>query len=330
MSKSLWRKNQTSTKRSQWGRFSLVRSAFPVTMLALLIGAFFYLPIPSHVRCNFVVEAEKPTVLYVPSDGRLTFIEQQHPPVVKGQKVALIESVEIDEQLREVSDKLSRAQHRLEMLQYRASEDPLVAPQIVVTKKNVESSKQELRLLETKHAKLSVASPVAGILVPSRIRKAVFEDGLAKKWQGRLTDKANLNCFVERGEELFQIESAENKTVTLFVGERDIDFVKTGQEMKLLYSQRPGELFDGIVGEIYEVDVDLNEAAVGDIGMETYLDAAGKTKSSQTPYRVTVNSATVPPLVYSGSSGRARISVPSQTLFLKMKELFKRLAKFEL
>ncbi|MDG1872271.1 MAG: hypothetical protein P8J27_00060 [Mariniblastus sp.] len=319
-----------ATRRNQWGRLSLVRSAFPISIFCLVVALFFCLPIPSHVRCNFLVEAESPTLIYAPSRGKLTFINAPYQPVHSGQTVALIDSVKINEQLREVKNKLNRAQNNLEKLKLRENSEPLVASQIAVTQKNIESSREELKLLADKHAKLTVQAPVDGVLIPAGIRTDIYQDASVKTRQGRPTDKENLNCFVERGEELFSIVAEEKKTVTLFIGEREIDFVKSDQKLKLMFVQQPGDLFDGLVGKIYEVDVDLNQKSVGDIGLETYQDAAGKIKSSQTPYRVTVKSTEIPTNAFAGSSGRARISIPPQTLAQKTKDFFERLAEFEL
>ena len=98
----------------------------------------------------------------------------------------------------------------------------------------------------------------------------------------------------------------------------------------MLFTQDSDETFAGVVKEIYEVDINLNKNVAWDIGVETYQDASGQIKSTQTPYRVTVEADVIPPQAYAGSSGRARISIPSQTLAQKTKEFFERLAKYEL
>ena len=315
---------------SPWGKFSIARSLFPISILCLLLGLFFYLPIPSHVRCNLVVESDEPTLIYAPSNGQLTFISKEYESVKQGQLVAKIDSKEIDGQLREVSSRLKRAQNNLEKLNLRVNESPLIAAQIAVMQKNIEASEQELNLLEAKQEKLTVITPVDGMVSPVVARKQIYDDAEATKWQGKPTDASNLNCFVERGEELFSIENRIKKNVTLFVGEQDVDFIKPGQEIRMLFAQDSSDTFEGVVGEIYEVDVNLNENMTRDIGVETYQDAAGNIKSTQTPYRVTVKTDAIPPHAYAGSSGRARISIPSQTLAQKTKEFFERLAKFEL
>ena len=322
--------NRKKTPNSQWGRFSISRSAFPITLFGLLIGLFFFLPIPSHVRCNLLVESDEPTIIYAPFSGKLTYIKSEYEPVKEGQLVAKIESKEISEQRREVNNKLKRAQNNLEKLNLRVNESPLIAAQIAVMQKNVESSQRELRLLEAKQAKLTVNAPIDGVVFPVLARKQTYADDGANKWQGKPTDASNLNCFVTRGEELFSIENRDRKSVTLFVGEREVDYVKPGQEIRMLFTQDSGETFAGVVKEIYEVDINLNQDLARDLGVETYQDAAGQIKSTQTPYRVTVEADVIPQHAYAGSSGRARISIPPQTMAQKTKVFFERLAKHEL
>ena len=318
------------TSNSQWGRFSIARSAFPITLFCLLIGLFFFLPIPTHVRCNLLVESDEPTLIYTPFSGKLTFIEGEYAAVKKGQLVAKIESKAIGEQLREVKNRLKRAENNLEQLNLRVNESPLIAAQIAVMQKNVEASLRELQLLKKKLAKLDVKAPVDGVVFPVAVRNQRYDEEGASKWQGKPTDAANLNCFVTRGEELLSIENRDQKTVTLFVGEREVDYLKPGQEVRMLFTQDSNETFPGVVNEIYEVDVNLNQSVAGDIGVETYQDAAGQIKSTQTPYRVTVDTDQIPQNAYAGSGGRARISIPPQTLAEKTKEFFERLAKFQL
>ena len=85
------------------------------------------------------------------------------------------------------------------------------------------------------------------------------------------------------------------------------------------------------MGEIYEVDVDLNkEQQTSDIGVEIYQDAAGRMKSLETPYRVTVISEDVPEQAFVGSGGRARVSAASETLAEKTRHFFEQLASFNL
>ncbi len=327
MSKSLLRGGS-----GNWGRFSVVRSAFPVACIALFLAAFFLMPLPSYVRCNLIVEAKNPTPIYVPSKGKLTYVCGEFDTVKSGQTIAQIESLEIDQKIQILQNKLDRGRNSFAQLKLRANEDPLAAAQLVVIQKNIEANEDELAVLQEEHSKLTVKAPLNGVALPAPIRKAKFSnDEQLRKWQGQLTDEINQNCFVERGEQLLSIHSEGQKTITLFVGEREIDFVKKDQPVEMLFAQQPGTLFAGIVGDIYEVDVDLNkDQTVGEIGVETYEDASGRLQSLETPYRVTVIAETVPKHAFVGSGGRARISIPYKTFAEKTAQFFERLASFNL
>lgn len=323
------------------GRWSLVRAACPIAVIGISLFFFVGVPVPSHVRCSLIVEPQFPVPFYVPSNGQLAFISNEFETVVKGQTIARIKSVEIEQKLQHVQNNLDRDRNLLNQLRLRMNEEMLVAARMAVTQKNIEANEAELVVLQEDQSKLNVVSPLDGVVFPAPIRKSVFGDRSdldrwkgdrwqGDRWHGHLTDRINLDCYVERGEQLFFVHSRNEKTVTLYVGEREIDFVNSGQPVVVLFSQLPGELWEGIVGEIYEVDVDLNQRSMGDIGMDTYQDSVGNLKSLETPYRVTVNMETVPEHAFVGSGGRARISIPSQTLAEKTWQFFDRLARFNL
>ena len=326
MANPLFRKRTRSA-----GRFSLARAGFPLFSLGLLAAVFFFVPFGTHVRCNLVVNSEAPTDVYVPSNGKLTSVSTAFSTVAKGQVIARIESIEIDQKLRQTRNSLSRHKNLLKQWSYRVNEDPLAASQIAVTQKNIEAENTKLRLLEDELARLNVLAPQSGVIHPAPDQAEFYvADGQAKKWQGNLLDDKNLNCYVQRGDHLLAIQSADKKTVTLFVGEREIDELETGQPLVVMFSQCPGQTFDGLVGAIFKVDVDVNDVESADTGVETYVNAAGKLQSLQTPYRVVAELESIPTQAFAGSGGRARISVTNKTLAQKTMEFFDRLAKFNL
>ena len=205
-------------------------------------GVLLFTP-PSFVRCNLVVEAKKPTPIYVPANGKLTFVSRQFDRVQAGEKIAQIESREIDQQLRSVENELNRSRNLVEQLGFRSNEDPLAAVQVAVIQKNIEANLAELAVLQQERSKLTVTAPADGIVLPASIRRAIFRDyDELRKWQGHLTDEINQNCFVQRGEQLMLIHAPNEKTITLFVGEREIDYLKKGQSIQMLFAQIPGTI----------------------------------------------------------------------------------------
>ena len=143
--------------------------------------------------------------------------------------------------------------------------------------------------------------------------------------------KIDITFANEQRDDLFVIlVNGKQLVTTLFVGERDINFVKPGQTVSLLFSQKHGSKVSGQVEAIFEADVDLTERPLGDIGLDTYQDATGRLKSVQTPYRVTVTADSIPTSAFVGSGGRARIEIPSQTMWESSLQFLKRIANTKL
>ena len=216
-------------------------------------------------------------------------------------------------------------------LKLQSNADPLVASQIAVARKKLEGLTSRLQLLNEKMDKLSVLAPQSGKVLPAAIRQVgQADDEQFFPWTGRLTDERNLGCIVQRGDALFSIVDESHKNVTLYVGEREIDYIQQGQAVTMLLSQTPGQLFHGSVLAIYEVDVDVNEDEARDIGVEQVEGPSGKRLTLQTPYRVIVKFEQLPKSAFIGSGGRARIHVPSQTLVQKAVDFMERLASMNL
>lgn len=310
------------------GQFSFSRSIVTTVILASLIAFAVLVPLPSYIRCNLIVEARDPTPVYVPADGRLTEIAEKNQPVTRGDVIARISSLKLQQELRLARNEIRRFENFLQELTVRVNEDPLVAPLIAETQKDIEAAQSRLQLIQKEDQRLTVAAPHDGHAVPAMPRR--FSEPTSNGWQGTLMDLANRDCLVRRGDHLMTLHRPDSKTVTLFVGEREIEMVQPGQEVTLMFHQEIEATTTGTVDEIYEVDVDLNDPQAGDTGVETWRDMSGKMQSGQTPYRVTVVTESIPAQAFVNSGGRAAIRTPDRTLLQKAMELIDRLARMNL
>ncbi len=312
-------------------KLSFLKSGLSIFSISILTAAFFYLPLPNSLSCNFTVQAKSSNPIFSPSAGKLIYISRAYEAVEQGQPIAIIENLQLNQQIREHESKLARAEIFLAELRVRVSENQAIASKILILEKDIISLQQELELLIIKQAKLTITAPSSGIIVPAeRISKAISKNFMPTSALGSMSDPRNYGAQVARGDKLLTLEPANDSQLVLYVGERNIDLVTAGQDVRLVFTQQSGTVVDGKVTNIYEVDVDTNSQEIVSTGLETYLDSAGIIRSTQTPYRVIATAEHIPPHAYTGSSGRARIYTKPKTLASKLKYSIQHLVSFNL
>jgi len=123
-------------------------------------------------------------------------------------------------------------------------------------------------------------------------------------------DTRNENCFVRSSQHLLTIANPDVRELLMFVSEKDMDYVAVGQSVRLLLDRFPGQSFVGKVGEIY-----TEPTPQGD-----------QVEPTETLKRFPVSVAIqeFPGQAVAGAVGRAKISVPSQSIGKRLWLLFER------
>ena len=87
----------------------------------------------------------------------MIYISRAYEAVEQGQPIAIIENLQLNQQIREHESKLARAEIFLAELRVRVSENQAIASKILILEKDIISLQQELELLIIKQAKLTMS-----------------------------------------------------------------------------------------------------------------------------------------------------------------------------
>lgn len=186
------------------------------------------LPWPHAIRCKVVCEPVMRRYVAAPFDARLL---QSH--VVVGQQVkqgdllATLDGGELRSQLASVRARLAQAEQR--ELSALSSGDHSKSG---LERLEVEHLRREAELLERRHARLEIRSPIDGVVVTGDLERA---------------EGAPLAV----GDSLFEIASLEQLIAEVAVPEEDITLVKNGMPVFIAVDAMPGSRFESVLQRIH-------------------------------------------------------------------------------
>ncbi|SMF51185.1 Membrane-fusion protein [Alteromonadaceae bacterium Bs31] len=177
-----------------------------------------FIPGDFYVSNNATVESTNKHLLVSPYEGFLGAIHARPGDTVKqDQLLAKLKDEELNLERRKLSSQLQ---------QYRLEYDNALAngnrAQAAILNAQVEQSKISLRLVEQKLERVHLKSPISGIIVSEDISQS-------------------LGAPVQQGDILFEIADSSAYQISLYVDERNIDFLKAQQTGLLNLKSLPGE-----------------------------------------------------------------------------------------
>ncbi len=215
---------------------------------------------------------------------------------------------------RKKQSELNYQHDQLRQLEFRINDAPELAAEIRTLKRKSETLAAEIQLIDQEIEAWTLSSSMAGMVVPAepgprRLRQATS----LEPWRGTYSQPRNLGCYVTRGEHLLTICDPEDVAVSAKVRESEMELVEIGQPIQVRFEQAPNRTCDGQIFKILKQELPLGNRNP-DSMIESYIDSAGQTRFVQVPFRVEVSEIEVPDQVLLGSTGRAKISVRSQTV----------------
>jgi len=197
----------------------------PLETLFFTCAAIFFVAlfIPSnfYVSNTAAIESTNKHLLVSPYDGFLGAIYAEPGDIVEQYQIlAKLKDDELNLERRKLSSQLQ---------QYRLEYDNALAngnrAQAAILNAQVEQSTIELRLIEQKLKRVQLASPISGIIVSDDISQTV-------------------GAPVKQGDVLFEIADSAEYRVSLFVDERNVNFLQEKQKGTLKLKSLPSESID--------------------------------------------------------------------------------------
>jgi RND family efflux transporter MFP subunit len=218
---SVWQglKRRTAQRLERWFGEDSWRGKIIVTLLLVFVVALF-VPLDYRVSADATLQTTEKYLVVSPHDGYLGKISARPgDSVKKGAALAQLN----DEDLR-----LERQKLASQVQQYRQAYDAALANssrvEAAIASAQMDQASIQLRLIDQQLGRTQLIAPMDGIIVSDDISKT----------QG---------APVKQGDVLFEIAAAQGLLVQLFIDERDIAAVQSGQEGQVKFSSLPGDVF---------------------------------------------------------------------------------------
>jgi hypothetical protein len=221
-SSGLWRAVQWRMERrmKHWfGEESL--GAKLIAVVALIFVVALFIPVNYRLSADAGLRTTEKYLVVSPQDGYLGKVQVRPGVAVKkGDILAKLN----DDDLRLERRKLSS-----QVLQYRQAYDSALAGSLrveaAIASAQMDQASIQLRLIDQQLERTQLIAPIDGIIVSDDISQS----------QG---------APVKQGELLFEVAAVSGFLVQLFVDERDIAAVQTGQSGDVKFTSLPNEIFE--------------------------------------------------------------------------------------
>jgi putative peptide zinc metalloprotease protein len=297
-----------------------------VAVVASLGAGFFLMPFPCQISAPAMLELHDAQRMYVATSGTLTQCVPIGTQVESGQVIARMENADLQRVLMRVQGEFELADARVNHLQYRLAEDPRAAQELVVAREIRANIQQQLVHHQADAQRLTLRAPNAGTLIPpSRILPRPRDRHHLPRWTGIPQEERNTGCAVERGDLYCLIGDPQRHEAVLFVDEWELEYVQTGQRVKMQFDLAPGVVLMGTVGEIARRDAQIVPPALA-VGRQlaNRSSASGTTRPLETSYQVRVSLDEHQKALVTGARGRGKVVVEPQTLGLRLSRFLRR------
>ena len=300
--------------RIDWSRFWL-RGGITLIALALL----FSIPFPSRVTAGALVDDDEAQRVYVTFAGTLTNGVRLGQRVEAGQEIARLEEPRLKVLLTQLEGELNQHRLRLEQLERRRVSEPNLAQAIPTVREAVRDLEQQLAQRHQDAERLVLRSPCSGTVLPPPRQRSKMASGALPTWTGSPLDQRNWGTYLREGTTVCLVGNPDSRAALLMVNQDDINLVRVGQRVRVLWNELSGEILMGEIVELAALDLDtLPREAVVRLNIPVRTTAGGVVRPVGTWYQARVQLDETDAPLPRGSAGTAKILVDPQSLFSRL------------
>lgn len=300
-----------------------VRMFASLFLLGALIGSAFVIPFPSSVMCSFELLPRGATSIYVEVEGILEEVLVEPGEQVEAQQVlARMRSIDLELEIESLRGERESRRVELESLQKLRFRDDEASLQLQVVQERLAAFEEQLAQKLRDAKRLEITAPVAGTLIPPPLRQerpAEQQLELAS-WTGSPLDKKNLGTtFMTDGQQILfcQIGDPNAWDAVLVIGQRDLDLVAQGQEVRLMLEESAYHVFISKIeyianDELQALPSRLASTSGGPVPAQP--DKDGTLRPLSTSYQAVVQLDDSLGMFRNGLIGQARIKTKPSTL----------------
>jgi putative peptide zinc metalloprotease protein len=328
-----WKFCRTPGRLSKVKRYNV---AVTLSVVAAVVAAVCYIPLPHHVDCAFEVRPSEAGRVYAGSPGQIVDAVSPGEVVQAGDVIAVLENPELEMRLQDLEIEEAVAKIKLEKLRDRVFSDRSLAAQLE-TQQEILDSVQELKAKTQQEIdRLTIRAPISGVVIspPRREPKNSGQDQLPS-WSGSPLDLHNRGAMLSSEDLLCEIGNADDFEAILAIDQGDVQLVREGQAVDLKLDSRRLETFSGVIREksnepLRVTSTSMSSQSGGDL--QTEIDpATGQVKPRNVTYQARVPLEVRPddlPL-RPGYRGSAKVHVDKKSLGQRLWRVIAQTFNFE-
>lgn len=311
-------------------------------VIAAAVSAIFLVPLPHRVYCTFEIQPRDAQKIFVTVPGEMVDLNVRSGDEVKaGATLAKLKNLDVELDVAKLEGERDQKEIQLRNLNselYRPG-DHKAALEIEPLQATLTAVKEQLADKLTDLNRLTLVSPVAGIVMPPPDEKRPTSDKQLASWTGTPLQDRNRSAFLQQGTFFCQIGDPQKMEAQLVVEQSDIEYVRmafnkdVGPYVDLKLDELPLRNLHANVTEVANEPLLVSPRHLGNkVGGElaTKTDEAGVERPQTTSYQVRVPIDDPDGVLRIGYKGRARIHTRPQTLGHRLIRLLAQTFNFRL
>ena len=323
----------------RWSKVKKVRMVTTLGVLAAVVWAVLFIPLPSSVMCEFELQPRAAKSVYVEVEGTLEeLLVEPGQHVEAGDLLARLSNIDLlleIEQFRGERDTLGEQLISLQQIRFR---DDQASLQLEIVEEQLASVSEQLDQKVRDARRLELVAPVSGTVIPPPRRRDTQADEQVElaSWSGSPLEKENLGAtFLPDGPHnlLCQIGDPDQWDAVLVIDQREFDLVTSGQKVRIMFEESSYHVFISTIDSIADDEMEAVSPRLASTSggpVPSQADADGVLRPLSTSYQAVVRLDNSLGLLRNGLIGQARIKTHERTLASRLYRYLSRTFNFDL
>ena len=288
----------------------LIRGA----VASALLTALLLIPLPHRVVAPMTIEPADADRMYVTVAGTLRDASPPGSIVREGAMIARLDAANLEQEIVALQGELASKQARLRSLETLRAMDLKSARKIPAAREAVQDTETRLQQRLEDQARLTLRATRNGTVLAPPQRPTSDTPRELSTWQRSPLDLANRGCFLDTGTLCCLVGDPASFTAELFVHQNDVEWVTTGQTVRIRFEGHAGEMLTGQVDSVSKMDADaIPPQLARQIATRGSSETIAPLQAADVWYQARVTLDDHPSLI-AGTCGQAKIMVNRASL----------------
>jgi putative peptide zinc metalloprotease protein len=314
-----------------------------IGVIAAVLLAVFYIPLPHRVYCTFEIQPRDAQKIFVTVPGEMLDLRvKSGDSIGQGDTLAHLKNLDVELDIAKLEGEQSQSEIRLRNLQsemYAGGKGSNAAAEIEPLQATLAAIKEQLMDKKVDLSRLTLISPVAGVVMPPPADKRPTSDKQLTAWTGTPLEARNRRAYLQEGTFFCQIGDPEKMEAQLVVEQGDIEYIRMafadgeGPLVDIKLDELPFRTLHGHVTEVANEPLRISPRHLSNKNggeLATKTDEAGVERPQTTSYQVRVPLDDPDGLLRIGYKGQARIHTKPRTLGRRLWRLVAQTFNFRL